>query len=203
MLSRPTDGFRLDFEAWLNKKYKHNVDDLNVGWGIKDHDLPDFPTAARCLPLWSGSKGVLAVYDPVKKARYSVLGNRRTGGYVWDDLRQFRLESVRGYMNSLADVLKKGVADVPVIYGWGGRNALFTNTETQSGFDGLSIADPGTGAYAFAQAEETPKTTWLIAAGSGAASQPTLTGDWDALKAVGVRGFFASASTPEEVRRFR
>jgi hypothetical protein len=196
-----TDGFRLDFEAWLNKKYKHNVDDLNVGWGIKDHDLPDFPTAARSLPLWSGSKGVLAVYDPVKKARYSVLSNRRTNGYVWDDLRQFRLESVRGYMNSLADVLKKGVADAPVIYGWSGRNALFTNSETQSGFDGLSIADPGTGAYAFAQAEETPKTTWLIAAGSEAASQPTLTGDWDALKNVGVRGFFASAASPEEARR--
>ena len=62
-----TDGYRLDFEAWLTKKYNHNVDDLNKGWGIKEHDLPDFTTAARSLPLWSGSKGVLAVYDPLKK----------------------------------------------------------------------------------------------------------------------------------------
>ncbi len=62
-----TDGFRLDFEAWLNKKYNHNVDDLNRGWGIKEHDLPDFATAARCLPLWSGAKGVPAVYDPAEK----------------------------------------------------------------------------------------------------------------------------------------
>ena len=192
-----SDGFRLDFEAWLNKKYRHNVDDLNVGWGIKEHDLPDFSTAARCIPLWSGSKGILAVYDPTKKAHYAVLSS----GYVWSDLRQFRLESVRGYMNSLADVLKKGVADVPVVYGWGGRSALFTNTETKSGFDGLSIADPSAGAYAFAQAEETPKTTWLIAAGSGAASQPGLTGDWDSLKEIGTRGFFAAAATPEEMHR--
>lgn len=196
-----TEGYRLDFEAWLNKKYNHNVDDLNVGWGIKDKDLPDYATAARCLPLWSGSKGVLAVYDPVKKVAYNVLSNRRAGSYVWEDLRQFRLESVRGYMNSLADVLKKGVADVPVVYNWGGRSALFTNTELHGGFDGLSISSAGAGVYAFAQAEETPKTTWLMAVGSGNAAQSILAGDWDSLKEIGARAFFTPTATPEEARR--
>ena len=148
-----TDGFRLDFEAWLDKKYHHNVDDLNRGWGIKEHDLPDFAVAARCLPLWSGTKGVPAVYDPLKKTPYLVLNKPRIGGHVWDDLAQFRLESVRGYMNALADALKKGVANVPVVYQWGGRSALFTNSQAQGGFDGLSLGDAGAGAYAFAQAE--------------------------------------------------
>ena len=142
------------------------------GWGIKDKDLPDFATAARCLPLWSGGKGAPYLYDPVKKAPYQVL-NHPLGGHVWDDLRQFRLESVRGYMNALAGVLKKGVADVPVVYGWSGRSALFSNTQTPGGFDGLSMTDTATGAYAFAQAEETPKTTWLIAAASGTSLPPT------------------------------
>jgi len=195
-----TDGYRLDFEAWLNKKYGHNMDDLNRGWGIKDDDLPDFATAARCLPLWSGGKGVPAIYDPVKKASYQVL-NHPLGGHVWDDLRQFRLQSVRGYMNALAGVLKKSVADVPVVYGWGGRSALFTNPEMRGGFDGLSVTNTGAGAYAFAQAEETPKTTWLIAAQSAAASPATLNGDWDALKEAGVRGFFAPVATIGEARR--
>lgn len=195
-----TDGYRLDFEAWLNKKYNHNVDDLNRGWGIKDKDLPDFATAARCLPLWSGGKGAPYVYDPIKKASYQVL-NHPLGGHVWDNLRQFRLESVRGYMNALAGVLKKGVADVPVVYGWSGRSALFTNTQAQSGFDGLSVTDTAAGAYAFAQAEETPKTTWLIAAQPSGALPATANADWDTLKGAGVRGFFAPAATPEDARR--
>ena len=195
-----TDGYRLDFEAWLRKKYNHNMDDLYRGWGIKDNDLPDFATAARCLPLWSGSKGAPYIYDPVKKVPYQVL-NHPLNSRMWDDLRQFRLESVRGYMNALAGVLKKGVADVPVVYGWGGRSALFSNTQTAGGFDGLSVSDTATGAYAFAQAEETPKTTWLIAAQPGAGLPATVNGDWDALKGAGVRGFFASAATPGEARR--
>ena len=195
-----TDGFRLDFEAWLNKKYNHNVDDLNRGWGIKDRDLPDFATAARCLPLWSGSKGVPAVYDPVKKTPYRVLNRPRIGGHVWDDLAQFRIESVRGYMNALADVLKKGVADAPVIYAWGDRSALWTNPRTQGGFDGLAMTGVGSGAYAFAQAEEAAKTTWLLALSPSAAT-PTLIDDWDGLKKEGARGFFAPAVTDEEVRR--
>jgi hypothetical protein len=195
-----TDGYRLDFQAWLGKKYNHNVDDLNRGWGIADHDLPDFTIAARCLPLWSGSKGVPAIYDPVTKTSYAVLNKPYIGGHVWDDLAQFRLESVRGYMNSMADVLKKGVANVPVLYGWGGRSALFTNSQARGGFDGLSMAGPATGVYAFAQAEDTPRTTWLISTG-GAADQPALNGDWDALKDMGARGFFASAATAQQDRR--
>ena len=196
-----TDGYRLDFQAWLDKKYNHNVDDLNQGWGIKEKDLPDFTVAARSLPLWSGSKGVAALYDPLKKTSYAVLNRPRIGGHVWDDLRQFRLDSVRGYMNALADVLKKGVADVPVVYGWGGRSALFTNTQTRGGFDGLTAGDVGSSAYAFAQAEDTPRTTWLIAAQIGGAARPTQTADWDALTDEGVRGFFAPAASADAAKR--
>ncbi len=197
----PTSGgYRLDFQAWLNRRYNHNVDDLNKGWGIKEHDLPDFETASRCLPLWAGSKGIAAVYDPVKKVSYAVLNDSGIGGHLWGDLAQFRLESVRGYMNSMADVLKKGVADVPVLYAWGGSSGLFTNTSPTGGFDGLSMDGTATGVYAFAQAEDTPRTTWLISGGATAAA-PDLTRNWDARKDVGARGFFASASTAQSARR--
>jgi len=195
-----TDGYRLDFEAWLDKKYNHNVDDLNQGWGIRDRDLPDFTVAARSLPLWSGGKGVPALYDPLKKTSYAVLNQPYIGGHVWDDLRQFRLESVRGYMNALADVLKKGVADAPVVYGWGGRSALFTNTQARGGFDGLST-DDAAAAYAFAQAEDAPRTTWLISAQTGGAASTTQAADWDALTGEGVRGFFAPAASADAAKR--
>ena len=195
-----SDGYRLDFQAWLNKKYNHNVDDLNKGWGIKDHDLPDFEIASRCLPLWAGSKGIAAVYDPVKKVAYAVRNDGGIGGHLWKDLAQFRLESVRGYMNSMADVLKKGVADVPVLYGWSGSSGLFTNNQTRGGFDGLSMNGATTGVYTFAQAEDTPRTTWLIADGANAAT-PGLNTEWDALKDIGARGFFASSAAVSDARR--
>ncbi len=196
-----SDGYRLDFQAWLGRKYNHNVDDLNRGWGIREHDLPDFAVASRCLPLWSGAKGAAAVYDPVKKVSYAVLDEHGIGGHLWSDLAQFRLESVRGYMNAMADVLKHGVADVPVLYAWGGSSGLFTNTQTRSGFDGLSMDSAAAGVYAFAQAEDTPRTTWLISGGMDA-GQVGLNQDWDALKALGARGFFASsAATPADARR--
>ncbi len=195
-----SDGYRLDFEAWLGKKYNHNVDDLNQGWGIRDHDLPDFTTASRCVPLWSGSRGVAAVYDPVKKVSYAVLNHNGIGGHLWDDLNDFRLESVRGYMNSMADVLKRGVADVPVLYGWGGSSGLFTNSGARGGFDGLSMDGAAAGVYAFAQAEDTPRTTWLLASGENAGA-PDLSTDWDALKDIGARGFFAASSGAPDARR--
>ena len=195
-----TDGYRLDFEAWLNKKYNHNLDDFYKSWGIKNNDLPDFATAARSLPLWSGGQGAPYVYDPLKKTAYQVL-NQPLNSHAWNDIHQFRLESVRGYMNALAGVLKKGVADVPVVYGWGGRSALFSNTLSRGGFDGLSVSDAAAGAYAFAQAEETPKTTWLIAAQPGTSLSASANADWDGLKRAGVRGFFAPAGTSVEARR--
>lgn len=194
-----SDGYRLDFEAWLSQKYNHNVDDLNRGWGIMDKNLPDFTVAARSIPLWAGAKGVPAVYDPVKKTTYMVLNKPRIAGNTWDDIRAFRLQSVRGYMNSMADVLKKSVADVPVVYQWSGRSALLTNSDTRGGFDGISMPASASGAYAFAQAEENPRTTWLIGTDSGAVDSTS--GDWDTLKTFGARGFFAPAETTEAARR--
>ena len=164
-----------------------------------DKNLPDFTIAARCVPLWAGAKGVPAVYDPVKKATYMVLNKPRIGGHLWEDIRAFRMESVRGYMNAMADVLKKGVANVPVVYQWSGRSALLTSSDMRSGFDGISMPASASGAYAFAQAEENPRTTWLIGTDSGAVDAAS--GDWDALKTLGARGFFAPAETPEAARR--
>lgn len=199
-----TQGFQLDFQAWLDRKYAHNVDDLNRGWGVADRStgsaVPDFATAARCIPLWFGTRGVPAIYDPPTQAAYAVTNKPRIISHFWEDIAQFRIESTRGYMNAIADALKKGVADVPVVYDWTGHNALFSNDRERGGYDGLTLT-PGpnegiaSGAYVYGQAEEGPKTSWLLAgaAGAGAASSADLFGNWDALKDMGARGFFLSA----------
>ena len=139
---------------------------------MENHDLPDFATAARCIPLWYQFRGIPALYDPVKGVQYAIYNQRPAGinQTFWNDLQAFKVESTRGYMNAIADALKKGVADVPVVYKWTQHSPLFTNTADSGGYDGLGIEAYGhglalsrdAGAYAYAQAEETPKTTWLI-----------------------------------------
>lgn len=198
-----TEGYQLDFQAWLDRKYSHSVDDLNRAWGIADRSTgsapPDFATAARSIPLWSGTRGIPGIYDPTTQTTYMVTNKPRIISRTWEDIAQFRIESTRGYMNAIADVLKKGVADVPVVYEWTGHNALFSNDRMRGGYDGLSLT-PGPnesiadGAYAYGQAEESPKTNWLITgkAGKDVASRADLFGDWDTLKGMGVRGFFLS-----------
>ena len=206
------DGFRLDFQAWLKRRYGDNTDALNRKWGIEDRDLPDFETAARCIPLWYQTKGIPSVYDPIKGLQYGVINKPFIKSDYWNDLQTFKMESTRGYMNAVAAALKKGVADVPVIYQWTQHSPLFSNTGTANGYDGLGIVAYGhglalsrrAGAYAYAQAEETPRTTWLIASNTaeaapeekttpGFVSKATLFDDWDYLKDIGARGFFVQA----------
>lgn len=192
-----TEGYRQDFGAWLDKKYAHNVDDLNKGWGVDGRDLPDFTVAARALPLWYGARGVPAIYDPVTRTRYEVTNKPRIGGHLWQDIADFRVQSVRGYMNAISDVLKKGVADVPVVYQWTGHTALFSNDRAGGGYDGLCMTegdDPllERGAYAYGQAEEAARTSWLIASTRLPAARGALLDTWDTLQGIGARGFLAA-----------
>jgi len=209
-----SQGFHLAFEAWLEKRYK-TADDLNRGWGIKQRDLPDFVTAARCIPLWGGVRGVASVYDPQKSVSYGV-GNRPTiQSRYWQDLNEFKTTSVRGYMNGIADVLKSAVADVPVVFKAASPDKIFVNDRTVGGFDGLGIEAFGHGlqletkcsAPVFAMAEESSTNCWLIASDTapspdanssakgalGYGSKAEMFDDWNDLAESGARGVFTYA----------
>ncbi len=207
-----TDGFHRDFQAWLDQRYGHNLDTLNHSWGLTNHDLADFATAARCVPLWYGVKGLPELYDPTKGTFLDIFNSPRIQSNYWYDLETFKILSTRGYMDSIADALKHGVADVPVVYTWTQHSPLFTDAETDGGYDGLGIEAYGHGldltksvaAYVYAQAQETPKTTWLIVSATadappaqklspGFAGQTVLDDDWDSLKDLGARGFFVNS----------
>jgi hypothetical protein len=208
-----SDGYRLEFEAWLNKRYSGNVDDLNTAWGIQDRDLPDFKTASRCLPLWYESKGLATIIDLQTRTRYNVLNKPGIRSTIWADVNSFRVESMRQAMNNMADALKRGVANVPVVYRWTEHNPIFTNDQTNGGYDGIGVEAYGhgpdltikTAAQAYAQADETAKTTWFLASSTmetselttksdpGYESKQSLFADWDGLKNLNTRGFFTTA----------
>ena len=208
-----SDGYRISFQAWLVKKYDHNVDDLNQSWGIKERDLPDFATAARCIPLWNGTKGIPYLYEPTSGISYAVLNKPKMLGHEWDDIADFRRESVRGYMNTLANILKKSIANVPVVYRCPKDASIFVNDQPDGGFDGLGIEAFGhstelstaASASGYADMEQWTRPGWLIVSdtfdtadiasktNAGYDSRAVLFNDWDELQNVGARGFFTSA----------
>jgi hypothetical protein len=204
-----SDGFHLEYEAWLERRYK-TVDDLNRAWGIKQRDIPDFVTAARCIPLWNDLRGVPTVYDPIKHVGYGVINKPTIQGRYWQDLSDFKVSSVRGYMNGIANVLKEAVADVPVVFKASASNQLFVNDSTVGGFDGLAMEAFGHGgdlqtksaAPVYAMAEESAANGWVIASDTAPSTQPSqsepgygssnvMVDDWNALRDCGARGIFA------------
>ena len=208
-----SDGYKLGFQAWLLKQYDHNVDDLNQAWGVQQRDLPDFATAARCIPLWNGPKGIPVLYDPLKAVTYAVINKPKMQGHEWEDIAQYRRESVRGYMNALANVLKKSVANVPVVYRCARDMSIYVNDAHEGGFDGLGIVAYGHGAALSAAASASgyadiqgwSRPGWLIVSDTldtgdyaakatpGYDSRAVLFNDWDELQNVGARGFFTAA----------
>lgn len=200
------EGFQSEWALWLSRRYK-SVDLLRRAWSIDNAEPGEFSRAARLLPLWGGGKGLQALYDRKTSEVFKVDTLR---SYYWRDLSAFKAETIRGYMNDLATSLKRGVADVPVIYRSRSYSDLFTNLPARGGFDGVGIDAYGRGAdlvtssagYVYAQAAEAPKTLWLPVTGTqetslvqekaakGYASRFALHADLDWLREIGARGFY-------------
>ncbi|HEX5324125.1 MAG TPA: hypothetical protein VFW40_10085, partial [Capsulimonadaceae bacterium] len=159
---------RFQFQIWLLSHYDHNLGRLNNSWALKDDDLSDFTVASKCLPLWYGGKGIGVLLDPESGKQYSV---DPINSHVWDDIRSFQEQSVSLEMNGLADSLKGGVADVPVLYRWTEPSRIFLNPQHNSGFDGLLVATEDHGpniaynaaGFACSDAEQAGRSQWLIA----------------------------------------
>lgn len=202
-----SEGFRLEFDAWLSQTYGDNINDLIRSWGETNQSLPDFATAARCFPLWSGSKGVPDLFDPNTGKTYEIDNKPAVNDGFWNDLRKFRTSSVRGYAESIADALKNFIADVPVVYSASKEESIFESRNPSGGFDGLAMSmQPGTdgtpvavpGVYAMAQINA--RSLWLIGASPEVnadagitahqpATQSELNSEFDSLQNNGARGF--------------
>lgn len=205
-------AFQTEWGAWLARRYK-SADVLQNAWAMPDRELLEIKQAAPLIPLWSGGKGVSAFHDPQTGKRFRVDAFRRPASAFWSDLQAFKAESVRGYMHDLATVLKRNVADVPVVYRWTGYGPLFASPPALAGFDGIGIEAYGSGpdlvtragGLVYAQASEAPKTLWLPVTGTQSAraaaaktdpgypSASALFADLDWLREIGARGFYVDS----------
>ncbi len=204
-------GFTAEWSAYLARKYR-TLEALDAAWSVTDRDIPSFEAAATLLPLWNGGKGVSLFYN--RKTKKPVTTDYTRSAF-WGDIRAFMTESVRGYMNDLALALKRGVADVPVVYRSQGTSLLFSQLPGGEGFDGIGIDAYGRGrdlvatggaGEVYAQASEAGRTLWLpVTATSDAGPAPrakttkgytsraALIGDFDWLRDIGGRGFYVDS----------
>lgn len=210
-----SSGFRLGMEAYLQQKYVHEGS-LNAAWGLLD-TLDKVETAARLLPLWWQGRGLAYAYDRASANMFPV---DSAATQTWRDITEYRDRSAREFMNTIADTLKKNVADVPVIYKCARHHAIYYNPFGMGGFDGLGAVAYGTGETpvvtaagpAYSLAEESAKTTWFVVAGTASTSgQKSLVGysneaamaaTMDSFREIGCKGFYVDSlqALPDETR---
>ncbi len=203
-------GFRLEWEAYLSRKYR-SADELLASWAILDREVDTYAHAAALVPLWSRGRGVPYMLDPIKNRLIEMDRNSADQSRFWQDLRLCRHESLAYYMNNAADLLKRHIADVPVIYTYTDQHRMFTNFQPAGGFDGIGIAAYGRGtalvsggaSAAYSQANESKRPSWLIVTEMldgpiqskltpGYESEQGMTRDLDWLRGIGAKGFFVN-----------
>lgn len=208
-----SSGFRLGFEAYLTRKYKFEGG-VNAGWGLNEN-LESIERAARLIPMWTATRGVPYAYDRASAHLFSV--NPSIAPQIWRDILDYRDISAQEYMNTIADTLRKQVANVPVIFKSSTYHRIYANPYGMGGIDGLAVQTYGTGEApvdrvagpVYSLAEESSKSTWFIVAGTQASAdgksaylgESAMAGTLDSFREIGCKGFFVDnlVSSPEQM----
>lgn len=208
-----SSGFRLGFEAYLTRKYKQESS-VKAAWGL-DENLESIERAARLMPLWTASRGVPYAYDKASAHLFSV--NTAISPQMWRDILDYRDSSAQEFMNTIADTLRKQVANVPVIFKSATYHRIYANPFGMGGIDGLAVQSYGTGeapvdriaGSVYALAEESGKSTWFIVAGTQASAdgksaylgETAMAGTLDSFREIGCKGFFVEnlTSSPDQM----
>ncbi len=162
-------AFRLSWESYLRRRYA-SPEEARGKWALTDR-FQNFADLARLVPLWSYT-GCPYFYDPQTKRFHRMLEGTRSApnSQWWNDFQTCRDNSINYYMNTIADVLKKNVANVPVVYTWNASGSFFANNTRSGGFDGLALntAFGDTARIsrqfgpAYSQAEQSAHATWFV-----------------------------------------
>lgn len=196
----PTSAaFRMEYAAWLSRKYR-TVDGVKVAWSVLLHEIASFDEAAGLIPMWRQGRGLAAVYDEKSGRKYDV---NAVSTAIWSDLLEFRSDSVRGYMDGIADALKRTVADVPVVFTADDLQPFFQE-EQPFGFDGLAVPARGLQSLptqagdVYSMAEHSSRNMWIVSRieGDGAVfdKKDQLFAHINGLRDLGAKGFFLNES---------
>lgn len=117
--------FAIEMESFLRDKYVA-VGTCVQSWGIAAHDIVSFEQLARLVPLWSESKGVEQLWDPVRDRLYASNRGRST---AWTDVRTvIRSAATRRYSRLVKSI--HAIVDVPVLQTWCGWTGPYDGPRT-------------------------------------------------------------------------
>lgn len=206
-------AFLLEWESYIRTTYP-NVEDAYHSWGLEEASALTPKELARLIPLWANDVSIPYMYDPTTKKTLRLADALQC--HWWLDFLACRNKGVQYYMNSLANVLKHQVADVPVVYNWTMNHPIFINSEKSGGFDGLGISANLRGTRlvnriavpAYSEVEQCSRRIWYIEASAGPeidadptvpdtsspgipfGSQGVVTQEVTDLRRTGLKGFF-------------
>lgn len=187
-------GFRMEYAAWLTRKYR-TINDLKVAWSVLNYEIASFDEAVRLVPMWRQGRGLSIVFDDKTGRDHDV---NVPNSAIWSDLMEFRADSVRQYMDRVSDVLKRTVADVPVVFTANEMQPFFQG-RNPVGFDGLAVSGRGQnvaaqGGAVFSLAEHSSRHMWLVsrigADGGSFEKKDQLFGRINGLRDLGMKAFF-------------
>ena len=168
-------AFLTEWEAYLMRRYP-SVAEIKTNWALAEGDFKTHRDVARLVPLWANDRGAQYVTDLSNGKLARIVDARQS--HWWEDFLQFRRETLLYAMNATANLLKREVADVPVVMTWTQTDPMFLNNTQDGGFDGLAVMTPADDATAtgrilgpaYSEAEQSSRTMWRIAAQIGASA---------------------------------
>lgn len=128
--------FRLEMESFLQQKYGSPAT-VRKAWSVGVSDLGTYAQLARIIPLWSGSAGPDAVYDPQTARFYRCDKSEST---IWTDIHEVVRSAMARRYERLTTAIRSAI-NVPVIQDWAGWNGPYGFVRT--GLSGVGFSSSG------------------------------------------------------------
>lgn len=128
--------FRAELKAQLQTRY-HNLDTAVKSWSVSASDITTWDQLARLVPLWSGTRGVPRLWDPVTDHLYTSDQKRST---AWSDIDSVIAAAGARRFARLVPAIKK-IANVPIVQEWAGWAAPYESS--LSPLDGVGMRARG------------------------------------------------------------
>lgn len=192
--------FQAEFSEYLEDKYK-NILTLMRSWSMQAADLDNFQQASKLIPLWNGSRGVKAFFDPRNNLLIGADSRRST---FWTDLAESISKTRVRRVHRIIRSIRKA-AGVPVFQDWAGWSWFFENPENEltgltvrlNKFTPSSLLGSLSGAMSSNLRSRSPGPVFAIDVPYSAdLDQPSVLDD---LNVYGIRGLFVKAKSAEDL----
>lgn len=204
-------AFRAELATVMEGKY-HTIENALAAWSMSGSALSTytsddkgnkislatrFSDLARLVPLWSGARGVSAMWDPDQDRLYPC---NRLKSVAWDDIQAVVATAAARRVSRLCTAVQQ-VVNVPIVQEWAGWAGV--TEDRNSPFDGMAARVTGdaaseimlSGARSVSTVTRWSGKGWLVAT-----DVPATKEDFgravDDLASMGLRAIFASGDAP-------